>query len=261
MIERDFNEVRKEYYRENSCIPREYWDYKWTNYKFDANFSKARIVNDAVVQSRKAAWKKSINYAENIKNNLENGKSILFVGKGSSGKTVLATLILREAIEKLIVSALYVPFSRLVIDFHTMYKREEISDSSEIYITPQFLCIDEVDSDRNMGDRFKNIFDNILMTRRYEKKPTIITSKVGISEIGKMCGDTIKRLIDESGIYEIINIYSEDDETIKIFDSNVDFDAEILIKNIRSISSRFPNGAISGTVLRDVIEKSVKRIR
>lgn len=257
-MNREFNEERKRHYRENSNIPAEYWQYKWKDYKFDINFSKTSIVNSAVVQSRKAAWEKSIEYAKNIVENHNRGRSLFYTGRGSSGKTVLATLILREAIEKMMVSVLHVPFSRLVVDFHTMYKREEISDSIESYLDPHFLCIDEVDVDRNMADKFKNIFDHILTSRRYEKKPTIITSKVGIDKIGDVCGDAIRRLIEDSGVYEIINIYSEGEDPMRIFDSNIEFDIDLLVKEL-SLSGRNVDKTITGKALRQIIENCVKR--
>lgn len=239
--------AERDFYRKGSNIPKEYWDYKWVESEpgvkfYDPKFvakTDIPVVDAAVIESRTRARDEAFKYASKIKENCQSGSSLLFVGGQRSGKTVLATLILREGINKLIGSVYFVPFIQLVVEAN-VYLKSDIEEYTAQYIDPDVLCVDDIDSSRKTSDKFKEYFDYILTSRRLARKPTIITSRLPVSKIRSMIGDGVYTLLNDKSIYKHINILSRemDYEDVDILSMNFSFDSVKLIERIRDNSKK-----------------------
>lgn len=184
-----------------SDIPPEYMKFKFTDYKLDL---VSRKVNDkktieSIIQSRKNALNFVAEYVRNIKSNVETGRSVLLVGKATSGKTLLATLILKAAIAKTF-HAKYVRFLRLITEANTSNLNDERVEFENRYISPTVLCIDEIE-ESELNEKQKNYISHILSERRLNRRPTILTSKITQEEIRYVCGKNFHNAVDDRVIY------------------------------------------------------------
>ena len=209
---------KRTHYRQNSNIPKEYMNYIWgdkaVNGKklYDSFFaSKNKRVNKATAKTRKNAYNVAKDYSSNILKNTEDGKSLLFIGGQDTGKTVLATLILRDAINLLSKEVLFVSFSEFVLEANTANFREHIDSMAEKYIEPKFLCLDNMNN-KTLKTKIQECLEYILTERRYAKNPTIITSKISMSELFNVVGESVFSLLNDPKIYKRVDIRSYDEE-------------------------------------------------
>lgn len=256
----------KKFYRENSNIPKEYWDYKWKNtgagVKFyDPSFSSPGLrVSKETERTRENARNIALNYVSNLKKNVETGKSLLFVGGKNSGKTVLATLILREAINGLVGDVLFVPFSQLVVESN-VYLPQDVGDFTEKYIEPTILCIDDIDGDREGASKFRDYLDHILTSRRLAQSPTIVTSKIDLTGILRVCGKSVFSLLGDSSIYKKVNIVSNDSQDLEVdyLCTGLSFSISDLERELKKYRSNNPNNdVVDSSVVSDLLRKSIK---
>jgi len=221
-----------------SGIPEQYFDFKWSDYKTDMDFSRF-ISDEDIISSRSLAKSICASYAKDIEIASKSGRSLLIIGKRSSGKSVLATLILRTAIESLIGSVFYVPFARFAMEANTASLNTEREIFEEKYIEPLFLCIDEVD-DMDSTSKIKNYFGNILIQRQDERKPTIITSKISLLKIKEIYGSLVySSITNEQFFLNPITIKTEEldnSETVWI-DSGRRYSIDTIIRALQEIKN------------------------
>ena len=199
----------RDYRISNSNIPVQYFGFSWSDYKLDHDFSKV-IRSKPIIESRKVAKVVCASYAKDLELACKSGKSIILIGKRSSGKTVLATLILRTAIDKLLGSVYYVPFSRFAMESNTANLDDERESFESRYIDPQFLCIDEVD-EMDSNAKIRNYFGTILIERQKENKSTIITSKISLRVIKDIYGNLVHSALTNSEFFfNPVDIKTED---------------------------------------------------
>ena len=257
----------RDYYRNSSNIPKEYLDYKWVkdehNSKFyDPKFTASTdisVVNTATIESRTRARDEALKYASNIKENYKNGVSLLFIGGQRSGKTVLATLILREAINKLVGSVYFVPFIQLIVESNVYFKAD-IEEYTAQYIDPDILCIDDIDSLRETSNKFKEYFDYILTSRRLARKPTIITSRIPVSKMRSMIGDGVYALLNDRSLYSHINIISRDldFEDVDILSMDFDFELNGLVEKLKEHYRKSSNKSVISSVdIHDILKECI----
>lgn len=268
-LHRDLRRSEKKFYRENSNIPKEYLDYKWSKKKgskkyFDPEFEadKNYDVGPKTIGSRINALNIAAHYTRNLKENVEEGKSLFFLGGKNSGKTVLATLILRETINKLVENVLFVPFSQLVVEAN-VYLPEDVNEYTERYITPTILCIDDLDNTRKPSERFIQYLDHILTTRRLCKSPTIITSKITLHTVSKVFGNSIYELFADP-TYTKVSIFSHDKQKhdVDFLYTGHSYRLSLLIKELQKVKrerkvdmgDRIDANAIQEALSKTVIE-------
>jgi len=212
-----------------SDIPKQYFDFNWKSY--DPENDSRNIINDKkVIQSRKKAKEMALKYVLNIKENLINGKNLLFLGPKTSGKTVLATLILREIISRELCEVRYIRFINLVSSqFNNLYKiePEDLKNLYEYYTEPSVLCIDEVE-EIHVRDYVQNCIHEILIDRLNQKKPTIITSRISLEKIKKTCGNGFYDIINDNQIFDICSIGAE---SFFLTDDSIDSDELYLLED------------------------------
>lgn len=244
------NRILKErdVYLSQSNIPKEYLKYKWKKVQegdkfYDPNFKGSTLgaigVSRQITFSRKNARDNALDYARNIKKYSELGRSLCFIGGKDSGKTVLATLILREAINKFIGSVLFVPFSQFCIE-GSVWDNDDVNDFISKYTTPDILCIDDVDEQENVYGKFKTYFSHILNERKSNQDPTIITSKISLDKMGEVCGKSVVNIITDNNTYKILSIMSSEGQIsdIDYQCSGFNFRLEDLIKDLNAYKDR-----------------------
>jgi len=238
------NEIKKSLLN-ISGIPKQYLNFNWKSY--DPENDSRNIINDKkVIESRKKAKEAALKYVLNIKENLANGKNLLFLGPKTSGKTVLATLILREIISKELCEVRYTRFVNLVSSqFNNLYKitPDELKNLYDYYTEPDVLCIDEIE-EIYVRDYVQNCIHEILIDRLNQKKPTIITSRISLGKIKKTCGNGFYDIINDNQIFDICSIGAE---SYFLTDDSIDADELYLLED-----------AIKGLVYLLKKEKEIK---
>jgi DNA replication protein DnaC len=231
-----------------SNIPKQYLSAKWQEYRPDWNGST--IHDESIINSRREAKKNCLNYVGNFKKTKEDGgNSILIVGERTSGKTVLATLILREAIKYFNERVLFVSFPQFVVEANTANLGPERERLESKYIRPYFLCIDEITSiDRN--PKVRTYFSHILVERHGLKKPTILTSKINIEQIRKSFGNVIYDILTNQYNFGKIFIKTSDKDFVDLYDLFSDDKAKFSCKRlIDLVTNKRSSG--DGVVLSD----------
>jgi DNA replication protein DnaC len=183
----------------NSNIPENYFKFTWNDYQKDYDFSK-KITDKEVSSSREKAKHLAVIYATKINSFFEKGISLFFVGKRGSGKTVLATLLLREAINQLKESVYYCSFIELMIEANTANLEHEREEFESKYLRPSFLLIDEM-GEIETNHKMNNYLNLILIKRQQEKKPTFITSKLTLEEIKSRFGTSVYLAISNNNCF------------------------------------------------------------
>lgn len=213
--EQKINDIK--FLNSKSNIPYEYEKYSFKDYEED-NDSSSSIFDEDVKKSRKKAKKNALEYIIKLEN-IKEAKSIIFIGQKGSGKTVLATLILRYCINKYLYNVLYVRFPTIISELSTSYHKEDVIECLDKYSSPDILCIDEVE-DIEDNQYTKRYLQNIIITRHDNNKPTIITSKLKIGKFSKYFGKSGARHIEDPSLYKRVEILSKD--------LNINFDPSVI---------------------------------
>lgn len=196
----------------SSGIPEEYYKFNWNDYNVNKIGDQVITDNDTI-QSRKIAKKTALEYCSEIIKQTNKGKSILFIGVQSSGKTVLATLILREYIHRVRNPVLFVRFSFLCSEASASFDNETLDLLRRKYIEPSVLCIDEIEEAETTG-WIKRFLADVLDQRRDQQKPTILTSKIYSDKIRESCGVSVYNLITNDNAYKECFILTDKDKSV-----------------------------------------------
>lgn len=241
---------------------------KFEDYKVN-HTGKNKIIKDEVIKSRTLAKAEVMKYCKNISRNFETGKSLFLVGPGTTGKTVLACLVLKYAIKALSQDSYYVNFSTIVGETYTPfdYRSEHFMQLQEKYVEPSFLCIDEVDN-IYATKHLQSFMTMVITARKDQNKPTIITSKISQDDIGFVLGDVVSNTINNGLDYDIIEIKATDSKVKRLYEINdeemyiiqdiidklLNYDKLEGIRSGKAIRHRM--GRVSGADLRKIINES-----
>lgn len=201
----------------SSEIPDDLLRYDWQDYKFDNNeqvddSGEDLELHEDVQRSRRNAWKACGYYCKNMlkmdddENTDYPFASILLMGTKGSGKSVLGSLILREAMKRLNEKVLYVSFGNLVVECSTPSWVNHREDLEETYCSPKMLMIDEVCDGHFINIKAQSYINHILTKRANWRHPTIITSKVSYDSLFHILGFPSHSLIGKLEIYNHISI-------------------------------------------------------
>ena len=186
-----------------------------------AHFPYIKTINDFDFEYQPSINKEEIKDLSTLRF-IEENKNILFLGNPGVGKTHLATALGIEAAKKR-NSVYFISCNDLISNLSTAYKENRLESKIKFYTKYKLLIIDEIGYlpiNKNEANMFFQ-----LIAKRYEKKPTIITTNQPFSKWGEVFGDTtiasaiIDRLVHHSYIinikgksYRIKDLIEERDE-------------------------------------------------
>ena len=137
---------------------------------------------------------------------IEEKKNVLFMGNPGVGKTHLATVLGIEAAKKR-NSVYFISCNDLITNLSNAFKENRLESKIKFYCKYKLLIIDEIGYLPITKDEANMFFQ--LIAKRYENKPTIITTNQPFSKWGEVFGDTtiataiIDRLVHHSVIMNI----------------------------------------------------------
>ena len=137
---------------------------------------------------------------------IEENKNILFMGSSGVGKTHLATAIGIEAAKKR-NSVYFISCNDLITNLSNAFKENRLESKIKFYCKYKLLIIDEIGYLPITKEKANMFFQ--LIAKRYENKPTIITTNQPFSKWGEVFGDTtiataiVDRLVHHSVIINI----------------------------------------------------------
>ena len=120
---------------------------------------------------------------------LEDAENVLLIGSSGVGKTHIAIALGIEAV-RAGREVRFVDCARLIEDLRDAHKRGILKNRLKYYTHSKLLIIDELgylDIEEGGADL---LFQ--LVSARYERRSTIITTNAGISSWGEVLGDTVK---------------------------------------------------------------------
>lgn len=138
---------------------------------------------------------------------IENSENILFVGSPGVGKTHLSVAIGVEAATNR-KSTYFIHCNDLLIQLKRANLENRLEERLKFFSKYKVLIIDEVGFLPFDNEGSKLFFQ--LVSRRYEKKPTIITTNKPLSQWGEIFGDVVlanailDRLLHHSRVIKIV---------------------------------------------------------
>lgn len=138
---------------------------------------------------------------------LENNNNILLIGNSGVGKTHLATAIGMAAAKKR-VSTYFIKCHDLIMQLKKAQLENRLDTRIKHFSKYKLLIIDEIGY-LPIGEEEAKMFFQ-LVDMRYEKKSTIITSNINLSDWGKLFADSLiasailDRLVHHSSIVNIL---------------------------------------------------------
>jgi len=137
---------------------------------------------------------------------IEEKKNVLFMGNPGVGKTHLATALGIEAAKKR-NSVYFISCNDLITNLSNAFKENRLESKIKFYCKYRLLIIDEIGYLPITREEANMFFQ--LIAKKYENKPTIITTNQPFSKWGEVFGDTtiasaiIDRLVHHSVIMNI----------------------------------------------------------
>ena len=137
---------------------------------------------------------------------IEEKKNVLFMGSPGVGKTHLATSLGIEAARKR-NSVYFISCNDLITNLSNAFKENRLENKIKFYCKYKLLIIDEIGYLPITKDEANMFFQ--LIAKRYENKPTIITTNQPFSKWGEIFSDNtlanaiLDRLLHHSSVIKI----------------------------------------------------------
>lgn len=142
-----------------------------------------------------------LKYLENHQRYIDRGIGLLFHGRIGTGKTLVATLIIKELIKRG-YSCFVTTFAETIESFTASWGSRESKDRfAEKFMGSQVLLLDDLGRELRTGSNLpQSTFDMILRRRVSENRPTIVTTNSTPAELGTGYGAQVLSLLMEQSI-------------------------------------------------------------
>ena len=141
-------------------------------------------------------------YVEDHEQYIASGEGLFFQGPVGTGKTMLATLVLKDLLKE--GYSVYAKTFSQAIDMFTAgwYDDEERKYFHKKFVASQILLLDDIGREHKTR-LSESTFDSILRTRVQEGRPTLITTNMTIDEMESGYGAGILSLLKECSLHHI----------------------------------------------------------
>lgn len=178
---------RKMQFREKSKLPSRFHEKNFENYNAQSDLQKR-------------ALKIAKDYADNFKNNFEQGRGLVFFGMPGTGKTHLAAAIINKLCEHG-VEVVYSSVFSAIREIKETYRQDSENTERKVlekYKEIKFLVFDEIG--KQYGTPAEKIILFEILNIRYEEIfPTILISNCTYEELNLFLGEaTVDRLHETS---------------------------------------------------------------
>ena len=147
-------------------------------------------------------------YVANYHNAISEGTGMLFTGTNGTGKTMLATLLIKELIKK--------GFTAFAASFSDTIDRRTESfgdDASSRFFDTKFLhsqalLIDDLGQEMHTSsDLARSTLDKVIRSRVKNNRPTLLTTNLGHRELSQRYGTAIASLLQHKFIpIELVDV-------------------------------------------------------
>jgi len=176
----------QEYALIQANLPKKFFEL--TKHDLDPDYISQNLENMSVVAS----------YNDKLDKMLEHGKGLFLQGENGAGKSFIATLILRKALEMGYTSYFILQRDLVNTAFAALYDDDIQKDLEKIICKIDFLIIDEIDKMFiDSGEKVQNLLEGLLKKRSYVGKPLIVTSNKAMNQLGSTLGNTIVSAFEE----------------------------------------------------------------
>lgn len=171
-----------------------------------AAFPFIRTVGDYDFQFQPSADRKVIEDLASLRF-IEEHENVLFIGSPGTGKTHLATAIGIEAASHR-CSVYFITMQELMNQLRKAEKENRLASRLKAFMRHRLLIIDEIGY-LNLDGKDANLFFQ-LISMRYEKKSTVITTNKSLSKWGEIFGEPVitnailDRLLHHSHVITIV---------------------------------------------------------
>lgn len=132
------------------------------------------------------------------------GEGLFFQGPLGTGKTMLATLVLKEFLKK--GYSVYAKTFEQALRMFTAgwYSEDDRKYFHKKFVTSQVLLLDEIGREHKTK-LTEATFDSILRTRVHESRPTFITTNMTIEDMESTYGSSALSLLKECSLYHLFD--------------------------------------------------------
>ena len=163
------------------------------------------FTSDWIAQNEEA-FSRSIKYVQQLQKALDKGFGLYLGGTSGSGKSFIATLILKKAMEQGF-SAYFILFRDFVQFAMNALRDPEVQEDIDHLVThADFLVLDSIGDVTALGRDGQELINTVVMAllkkRKYSGKPLIVTSHSRLSELKILLGEDAAPAIT-SGLSEL----------------------------------------------------------